>query len=114
MAKIIWREVEGEMVAMKKDFLGWRVVAPVKDMDGKKNWLNILFGGKRGLFITIILLIIVVGLYFGIQELIHNYKVIADSPCTYCKTCQNYVTQTLNKLDSTNYKMPEVNFSNLK
>ena len=49
-------EVDGEKLYLKKDFLGWRIVNPIKNPDGGYNWINFLFGGWRNL-ITLILLL---------------------------------------------------------
>ena len=32
-----------EKVYLKKDFLGWRVVHPIKNEDGSYNWFNVCF-----------------------------------------------------------------------
>lgn len=42
----------------KKDFLGWRIVNPPVDMNGKPIYINILFGGWRNLANLLILLAI--------------------------------------------------------
>ena len=87
---------ENEKVYLKRDLLGWRVVEPVKDpVTGKINWFNLLLGGKKGLFMLIILLIISGMFYLGIQETINNYKTIADSPCDYCTSCHEQTTKVL-------------------
>jgi len=70
---------EGEKVYLKKDFLGWRVVEP------PKNWVDWFFGSKRNRFFLLVLLIICIGLYFGILEMIGAYRTIAENPCAYCK-----------------------------
>lgn len=62
---------QDEKIYLKKDVFGWRVVEPFVDpVTGKKNWFSIIFGGKKGLFITIITLLISALFYFGIKELI--------------------------------------------
>lgn len=74
----------GEKVYLKKDFLGWRVVYPIKNEDGTWNWFNIIFGSKSNLLFLIIVFLLGIGLYFGVTELIETYKQIAASPCDYC------------------------------
>jgi hypothetical protein len=64
---------EGEKVYLKKDSLGWRVVEPIR-MEGKINLFRLIFGSKRNLFILIFLMVIVVSMYFGIQEIITATK----------------------------------------
>lgn len=79
---------EGEKVYLKKDFLGWRVVEPISDLEtGKLNWLRLIFGSKRTFVGLLIISLIALALYFGINELIANYKLIANAPCDYCERC---------------------------
>lgn len=70
---------ENEIVYLKKDFLGWRVVEP------PTKWYQWIFGSKRNMFYLLIIIAIAVMLYLGVQELISNYKLIAETPCNYCK-----------------------------
>ncbi len=72
-----------DKVYMKKDFLGWKVVQPVK-IDGKINWFNFIFGGKRGLFFAIIVLVMAGLFYIGVGELVSTYEMIANNPCDFC------------------------------
>jgi len=56
---------EQDNVFLKKDFLGWRIVNPIKNEDGSWNWVNLLFGGWRNLINLIILLIVIsISVYF--------------------------------------------------
>ena len=62
-------EIEGERISIKKSFLGWSVVHPIKT-DGKTNWKNLLAGGswiKLGLIIGFI--IIALGAIFEVVDL---------------------------------------------
>ena len=79
---------EAEKVYLKKDFLGWRVVHPIKNEDGSLNWFNLIFGSPSNLVFLIILALVCIGLYFGINELISNYQAVADNPCAFCTECQ--------------------------
>lgn len=79
---------EGEKVYLRKGFGGYRVVTPAKDPEtGKINWFNALLGGKAGLFQTACYIVIALMLFAGIKELIGNYKLVADNPCKFCRTC---------------------------
>jgi len=78
---------ENEKVFLKKDFMGWRVVEPWKNEDGSINWFNLLVGGKKNLFILLFIMIITFLFYVGINEMISNYKIIAEEPCKYCLSC---------------------------
>ena len=51
-------EIEGERIFIKKSFLGYSVVHPIK-IDGKINWKNLLAGGswiKLGLVIGFVII----------------------------------------------------------
>ena len=69
-------EIEGEKVYLKKDILGYRIVNPIK-IDGKINWINLLFGGKRNLVILIIYMVILLLLYIGIKDIMTSCELIA-------------------------------------
>ena len=74
----------GERVYLKKDSLGYRIVHPVKDEDGKLNWINLLFGGKRNL-IYLILVLLLFGLFsYGVYELTYSMRDVVENPCEYC------------------------------
>jgi hypothetical protein len=45
MKKIDVVEIEGEKVYLRKSFLGWKVVYPIK-IEGKTNWKNLIAGGN--------------------------------------------------------------------
>lgn len=78
----------GQKVYLKHDAFGWRVVEPWKNPEtGKINWFNFCFGGKRALLMLIVVLVILALIYFGVNEMISNYKVIAEAPCQFCKDC---------------------------
>lgn len=76
---------EGEKVYLKKDKFGWRVVDPYIPGDG---WVKRLFGGKRNQMICVVVIVLAILFYFGVNELVDNYKIIADNPCDFCETCQ--------------------------
>jgi len=75
--------VDGETVHLKKDFLGWRVIEPIRDSDGKLNKLNLWFGGKRNLFNLLIYLIIISLMIFGVSEMVESCNDMAEHPCKY-------------------------------
>ena len=91
---------EGEKIYLKKDFLGWRVIEPWRNPNGKLNLTNVFFGGKKGIFFLIIVLIIVFLLYFGINELVAQYKIIADSPCDFCTDCFEQTRKVLKDINN--------------
>lgn len=80
----------GDVVKLKKDWFGWRVIEP------PTKWYHYIVGSKRNLFMLIILMFIAGAMYLGITELISQYKVIADNPCEYCKTLSANIINTKN------------------
>jgi hypothetical protein len=77
---------EGEKVYLKKDFLGWRVVEPIRNPEtGKFSLFRFIFGGKRSAIMLSIILIILGLFYFGFHEQLNNAKLIMENPCLYCK-----------------------------
>ena len=93
----------GEKVYLKKDMFGWRTVEPWKNPDtGKVNWFNLLLGGKKNIAILIVLMILCGMLYFGVNELISNYKTIADSPCDFCTDCHEQTSKVLEQFKQKN------------
>ena len=107
-----------EKVYLKKDFLGWRVVEPIKkDINEpysvkNTNWFNLLFGGKKNLLMLIILAIVAIMLYNGVMELNQAYKQVADNPCSFCTDCQKHTTEVLNAYGKTTPKL-SINYSQL-
>jgi len=73
----------GEKVYLKKDWLGYRVVKPIKDPEtGELIWKNLF--DMRGFIWLIVLLFILGMLYLGFQEAINNYQQVLSNPCLYC------------------------------
>ena len=79
--------INGDTLYFKKDMFGYRQVYPIRNPDGKINWINLIFGGKRNLINIILLLLGVVLLYIGISDLISSYQTIATDPCSFCEVC---------------------------
>lgn len=76
-------EIEGEKVFVKKDFLGWRVVHPIKNEDGTINWPNLIFGGKRNGFVLLIYLILAAMLFMGVWEMMASCRNMVAHPELY-------------------------------
>lgn len=70
--------IDGEIVYLKKDWFGWRVIEP------PKRWYHYIFGHKRNFFFLLAILIIALALYFGVNEMISSYRIIAENPCSFC------------------------------
>jgi len=76
-----------DIPTLKKDWFGYRIVYPIKNLDGTINWWNLLVGGKRNAFRLLIYSAIILLIYFGVNELISSYKLIAANPCEFCENC---------------------------
>lgn len=81
--KISEVEIEGERIFIKRSFLGARIVYPIK-IDGKINWKNLLIGSWSNLITIFIYILIAVGIYFGMQEIVQKCQLVLDNPCPYC------------------------------
>lgn len=99
-----------EKVYLKKDFLGWRVVHPLKNEDGSWNWFNLIFGSKSNLVFLIVLLLIGVTIYLGYHEQLANFKEVMNNPCNYCNDCQEQTRVVIASLQSKNIPN-SINFS---
>ncbi len=55
----------GEKVSLRKGFLGWSVVHPIKNSDGSINWKNLISGGNwyKLLIIGFIVVILILAVY---------------------------------------------------
>jgi len=95
-----------EKVYLKKDFLGWRVVHPIKDENNKINWVNLIFGGKRNFFILIMAITIVMVAIFSYSHDVNAvkdfYAEIAHNPETFCNQYMQNGTNIYNPLHGLN------------
>ena len=99
-------------IYLKRDWLGWRVVEPYRNPEtGKINWFNFIFGGKRGLFIMVVILLITGLVYLGTLEMIGQYKTIVNDPCMFCSDCQTVVNYALKNINRQITKGFEINES---
>jgi len=74
--------LNGAEVTLKKDFMGFRVVYPIRNVDGSINWKNLLLGGSwYRLAITIFLLFVIFGFF---QEYVNHLNLL-----TKCLTALN-------------------------
>lgn len=74
--------IDNERIYLKKDSLGWRIINPTK-IDGKTNYCNLLFGGKRNIVLLIIILVIVGSFLLAYGELSSQFNDIIANPCNY-------------------------------
>jgi len=86
-------EVDGDIIYLRKDSLGWRTINPIKNKDGSINWKNLIAGGswiKLAITIGFVLLIVL-----SIWEYTHNINILMscfDNPLALdtCKESFNY------------------------
>lgn len=104
---------ENEKVYLKKDFLGWRVVEPIKNDDGTINWFNLICNGKRGLLFLIIVLLIACSSYFALIEYTANLREVAFHPCSYCIDCQQSTLDAINNFITDSNRI-EINTSKFR
>lgn len=87
---------EGEKIYLKRSFDGWRTVQPIKNEDNSWNYPNLLFGGWGNLLRLFFYIILIIILYYGMQNLIENYRIIAANPCKFCYISINSSILNLN------------------
>ena len=74
--------IDGEVVYIREDFLGWHVTHPIK-IDGKINWKNLIAGGSWiKFFLIIIFVILALGAIFEVRSIIQiaNECLLANQP----------------------------------
>ena len=99
-----------EKVYLKKDSFGWRVINPIRDPETNKiNKFNLFFGGKKNLYMLIFLFILFALIFIGVKELIADYKLVADDPCSFCTDCQERVREILSMKNT--YSQYQINLS---
>jgi len=97
-----------DKVFLKKDMFGWRTVQPYV-IDGKKQWGNIIYGGKKNIPLLFFMILITGMMYLGINQLVGNYKLIAEEPCRYCVDCREETLRVI----SNSKALPGFNLSSI-
>lgn len=81
---------DNENIYLKKDFMGWRLVNPIKNPDMTTNWKALLIGNWRNLITYIVILLIItmtIGAYsHDINKVKELSKGCLDNPVAYCKS----------------------------
>ena len=89
--------INGERIRLKhSNIFGWKVVHPIKNEDGKFNFVNFLFGGKGNLIVLIILMAITAMFFTGINQMFESCSDFADHPCDYIDCCLNCSLSDIN------------------
>ena len=78
---------EDERVYLKRTGTGWAIVHPIKNEDGSTNYTNLIFGGRANFIKLLIYVGIALLIGYGVQEVVMQYRDIADNPCLYCEDC---------------------------
>lgn len=80
-----------KLVSLKKDFLGWKVIYPIRNPDGSINHKNLWIGGswfnlvKWGL-IVFCLLLLTLSYYHDTKACSEVANYVAENPCVWCET----------------------------
>ena len=97
--KIKETEIDGEKIYLIKGKLGWTVVNPVK-IDGKFNWKNLWLGNRKVIIFTIIWLIIMGGIIYGVNEMVGSCRDMAKNPCKYFNIDCSIISNSYNNINS--------------
>ena len=77
-----------DIVYVKRDFFGYRVVEPIRDPKTKRViWKNLF--SKKGFLMLGVLLIILASLYLAFREQLANYRYVLGHPCELCNQILN-------------------------
>lgn len=96
--------VNGEKVFLRKDVFGWRTVYPVK-IDGKINKKNLWLGSRKVIIVTIIWLLIMGAILYGVNTMVSSCRDLAKNPCKYTNldcSNKNYEPEQENFIDRIN------------
>jgi hypothetical protein len=77
--------LDNEKIYLTKDMFGHRVVNPIKNSDGSLNWKNLILGNRKVIIFTIIWLLIMGFIFYGVNEMTSSCKDMAKNPCNYFK-----------------------------
>jgi len=95
--KIESTEINNEKIYLRKNFLGWKVVYPIK-IDGKFNKKNLWLGSRGTIIFTIIFILLMSFIFYGVNEMVSSCRDMAKNPCEYtnldCSNRNNNYTNT--------------------
>ena len=107
--KIESTEINGEKIYLKKNFLGWKVVYPIK-IDGKFNKKNLWLGSRGTIIFTIVFILLMAFIFYGVNEMVSSCRDLAKNPCKYTNldcsnklsnyTNLNIVTNTIDRINN--------------
>jgi len=98
-----------EPVYLKKGWFGeYSVVHPTKKPDGSWNWFNVFTGGKDNLFRIFIYIVILLLLYYGVNEMMSSCVDMAENPCKYTNlNCQRVFNANIQITPGEDVPIPE-------
>ena len=105
---------QDERIYMKKDFLGWRVVYPIKNPNGSINWFNLITGGKRNLIFTLIMIAFVLGFFWVYNHDTAEMQKVVKAPCSYCPTLDMRIVLEDRLAGRQTARIPEINFTQIR
>ncbi len=90
---------EGTKLYVKKDFLGYRIVNPIRNEDGTLNWVNVITGGWRNLITITIVITLLLWTQYDSHNKVKEYQeycdTISKNPVQFCENIGFYTA--LNK-----------------
>lgn len=92
-------EIDNEKIYLRKDMFGWRVVNPIK-INNKLNWKNLWLGNRRVIIFTIIWLLIMGFIFYGVNEMLTSCKDMANNPCNYFNLDCSRISKSIDNLNN--------------
>ena len=93
MKKINKTIINNEEIFLKKDWLGWRTIEPIRHPETNQFlWKN--FFSKKGFVLLLILILILSFTYLAFKEGINNYREVMKNPCKFCKDYKDIFLDT--------------------
>jgi hypothetical protein len=75
---------ESEKVYLKKGMLGYRIVHPIKNEDGRINYVNLLVGGWQNLFKLIFIIAAILFFVYIYNHDLSEMRKVYNDPCAAC------------------------------
>ena len=97
--KIKETNIDNEKIYLRKDMFGWRVVNPIK-IDGKINYKNLLLGNRKVIILTIVWLLIMGFILYGVNEMVSSCRDMTKNPCKYFKVDCSIISKGYNNINS--------------
>jgi len=94
--------LNNEKIYLRKNFLGWKVVYPVK-IDNKFNKRNLWLGSRGTIIFTIIFILLMAFILYGVNQMVSSCRDMAKNPCNYFKIdCSIFhnLNNTINKINN--------------